>query len=176
MAQRRAIAIDSPTKKALVAGIAALCLCVIGALLVVGRGSGGTSFEAAARAASGTTPPTASGGTTQDGGAGSGRNGLGGGAQGGDGTLRSSFEEFRQCLQDQGVTLPDPGERSQGQRPALSDTLRRAFEACRQYLPARPSGGPGFGGPGDQTAPPFGTPPSGQGRQDGGRGSGDPTF
>jgi hypothetical protein len=168
MAQTKTITIDSPTKKALVAGIAALCVCVVGALLVVGRGSGGTSFASAARASGGAPP---SFGTTQSGGQGNGRDGQtpGLGTQGDSGSPRSSFDQFRQCLETQGVTLPDRG---QGERPALTDTLRQAFEACRQYLPERPLRGPGFGGPGNGTAP-LGTPPSGPGD---GRRSDDGTF
>jgi hypothetical protein len=171
MAQTKTITIDSPTKKALVAGIAALCVCVVGALLVVGRGSGGTSFASAARAAGGAPP---SFGATQSGGQGSGQSGQspGWGAQGDGGSSQSGFDQFRQCLENQGVTLPDRGR---GERPALTDSLRRAFEACRQYLPERPSGGPGFGGRGDGTAP-SGTPPSGQGGPGGGQRSGDGTF
>jgi hypothetical protein len=159
MAQTKTITIDSPTKKALVAGIAALCVCVVGALLVVGRGSGGTSFA----------PPSF--GTTQGGGQGNGRNGQspGWGPRGDSGSPRSGFDQFRQCLETQGVTLPDRG---QGERPALTDTLRQAFEACRQYLPERPLRGPGFGGPGNGTAS-LGTPPSGPGD---GRRSDDGTF
>jgi hypothetical protein len=175
MAQTRTITLDSPTKKALVAAIAALCVCVIGALLVVGRGSGSTSFATAARAAGG-TPPSGLGTTrgSQGSDQGDGQNGAGPGwgGQGNDGSRRSSFEEFRQCLQDQGVTLPDP---RRGGRPTLSDTMRRAFEACRRYLPERPSGGPGFGDPGSGSAP-FGTPPSGGGGRSDGQGSGDGTF
>lgn len=182
MADSKAITIDNPTKKALVVGIAALCLCAIGALLVVGRGSGGTSLDAVARAAGGLAPPATAGGTTQGvGGTPRGtQDGLGrsGGTRGGGGTSQS-FDDFRQCLREQGVALPDPGPR-QGMRPELSDSLRRAFETCRRYLPTRPSGGPGLGGSGsgDGFAPPFGAPPSdGQGTPGGsGQGSDDSTF
>jgi hypothetical protein len=152
MPDSRTITIDDPTKKASVVGIAALCVCVIGALLVVGRGGGGTSFAAAARAASTPGQPQGDGGAATDGA--TGQDG------GGDGAAAptASLERFRQCLQDQGVTLPDPSERRQGERPALTDTLRRAFEACRQYLPERPFGGR-FRGDG----PSLGSPPDGQG-------------
>jgi len=153
MSDSKTITLDTPTKKAIVVGIAALCLCVAGALLVVGRGSGGTSPSEVARSASGPARP--GGGPTRD------------------GTGGASLDGLRQCLRDQGVTLPDPSQRGQGQRPDMSDTTRRAFEACRQYLPERPSGS-GFGGSGNG-APAM--PPSGQdGQGGGGQSTGDSTF
>jgi len=177
MSDSKTVTIDNPTKKAIVVGIAALCLCVVGALLVVGRGSGGMSFADAARAA--TQQP--SGGPTQSGGSGvwgqnnGSQDGQGSGDDGSGGLRGSaSLDEFRQCLQDKGVTLPDPAARGQAQRPELSDTLRQAFEACRQYLPDRPSRG-GVGGPGDGSAPPGMTPP-GQDGQSGGDQTDDSTF
>lgn len=61
---------------------------------------------------------------------------------GGPGNFDSAAtEELRNCLDKQGVELPD-----QGQGPpsgAARSKLRDAMEECSQYLP---SGGPGAGG------------------------------
>lgn len=160
----KTITIDGPTRKAIVVGVAALCLCVAGALLVVGRGSGGTSFAALARSAQGPSQAPANGGWAPRGNGAPGVDGRDG--AGGSG----SIDEFRRCLEDQGVTLPDPG--GQAHRPVPTDELRQALEACRQYLPGRPSGAPGFGAPGVGSVP-FGTPPA---NGAGGRGTGDSAF
>lgn len=57
---------------------------------------------------------------------------------------KAAVDRFRQCLEQNGVTRQEP---SQG-RPSFGDeTMHKAFQACRQYLPARGDGRPGFGTP-----------------------------
>jgi hypothetical protein len=48
--------------------------------------------------------------------------------------------QFRQCMQNQGVT-PPAGRPRGGQQPSAQ--IQKAIQACRQYLPQR-----GFGGAG----------------------------
>jgi hypothetical protein len=149
------IQLDAPTKKAIVVGIVVLCACVIGAILIVGRGSGSTGLDAARlRPGAGANGPGWGYGGQRSGGS---------ATPGAPGTQNDgSFQQFRTCLADHGVTLPAPG---QGRPAAPSGDLRAAFEACRQYLPDRPFGGNGFRrgdhdgfGPGDDS------PGSGSGR------------
>jgi hypothetical protein len=55
-------------------------------------------------------------------------------------------EEFRACMEDQGVEVPEPGEAP----PSDGDRLQEAFAACSDLLPEdiRPPGGaPGGSGP-----------------------------
>ena len=132
------IRVDATTKKAIVLAIAALSVCAVGAILIVGRGSGSTGLQATQAGG-----PGVRGGGPGD----SGSQGLappggapGTGADGG-------FARFRACLADHGVTLPEPG---QGRRLAPDGELRTAFEACRRYLPARPFGPDGPRGDGDR--------------------------
>jgi len=48
---------------------------------------------------------------------------------------QTGFDAFRRCLEQNGVAIA-PGE-----RPNVDDgTLRQAFAACRDLLPARPHG------------------------------------
>jgi hypothetical protein len=158
--------LDASTKKAIVIGIVALCACVAGAILIVGRGSGSTGLDAARVGPGRAGTPWWYGGPGGfgSGGAGSGRFGQGGSGSGKPaapsapgGSDDSTFEQFRTCLANHGVTLPGPG---QGRPSAPSTDLRAAFEACRQYLPSRPFGGDGFGrgdhggfGRGDDASP-----------------------
>jgi hypothetical protein len=56
------------------------------------------------------------------------------------------LEEFRTCMEEQGVELPEPGEAP----PANVEELQQAFEACRDLLPEGlipPGGAPGGQGP-----------------------------
>ncbi len=151
------IQLDAATKKAIVIGIVALGACVVGAILIVGRGSGSTGLDAARFGPGQRNVPGWYGGRGGIGPGGFGSRRFG---QGGSGTPAtpgkrddSAFEQFRTCLASHGVTLPTPGE---GRPSAPSSDLRAALEACRQYLPARPFGGNGFrrgdhdgSGPGD---------------------------
>jgi hypothetical protein len=55
-------------------------------------------------------------------------------------------EEFRACMEDHGVEVPEPGTAP----PSDSDRLQQAFAACSDLLPEdiRPPGGPsGSSGP-----------------------------
>jgi hypothetical protein len=62
--------------------------------------------------------------------------------QGGGPTGNAGFQQFRQCMVKNGVTL------SPGQRPNPTDpAVQKARQACAQYAPQRPSGGNGFGPP-----------------------------
>jgi hypothetical protein len=47
----------------------------------------------------------------------------------------NAFEQFRSCLQKQGLTPP-----ARGTKPSDADRAKRkaAFDACRSLLPARP--------------------------------------
>jgi hypothetical protein len=47
------------------------------------------------------------------------------------GAAPEELEDFRECLEDQGVELPTPGE----EPPANSDELQDAVESCQEYLP-----------------------------------------
>jgi hypothetical protein len=156
------IQLDAATKKAIVIGIVALGVCVVGAILIVGRGSGSTGLDAARFGPRQGNAPGWYGGRagTGHGGFGSGRFGQGGSGSGTPAVPATpgtrddaAFEQFRTCLANHGVTLPGPGE---GRPSAPSSDLRSAFEACRRYLPAGPFGGNGFrrgdhdgSGPGD---------------------------
>lgn len=127
-------ALTPARKRAIAIAAAALAAAVAGVLLVVAHG--GHAGTGTAAGPGGAAPFAAGGyGFARPGG------------------TNGGFDSFRQCLEKNGVTVPDP---SQG-RPNLDDsTTRKAFEACRQYLPLRGSGnGRGFGG-----APRPATPPS----------------
>lgn len=148
------IELDAATKKAIVIGIAALCVCVAGAILIVARGSGSTGRQAArldpslsAAGPNGNVAPDGSGGY---------------GTPAAPGDRNGGFAQFRACLSDHGVTLPEPG---QGRPAVPSADLRAAFEACRQYLPDRPFGGGGsHRGDHDGFGPGEGPPGSGSGQ------------
>jgi hypothetical protein len=109
-------------KRAAICAAVALVAAVVGGVLVLGHGGSATASSGGNAAG-----PGFPGGSTDD-----------------------SFDRFRQCLQQHGVTLPDRSQ--QGGRPNLDDsTTRKAFEACREYAPAPRDG---FGGPpGSQNAP-----------------------
>jgi hypothetical protein len=55
---------------------------------------------------------------------------------------QSQLEEFRNCMSDQGVELPQPGDRPTIQGP--SPEMLEAMQQCQQYLPEGigPGGGP----------------------------------
>jgi hypothetical protein len=57
----------------------------------------------------------------------------------------ASFEKFRQCLKDNGITPRQPG--TQGSGPRNDPAFAQAMQACRQYAPQRPGSG-GFSPPG----------------------------
>jgi hypothetical protein len=162
------IQVDATTKKAIVIGIVALSACVVGAILIVGRGSGSTGLDAARFGPGQGNAPRWYGGPGGFGPGGS--SGSGGFGQGGSGSGTpatpgtrddSAFAQFRKCLASHGVTLPGAG---QGRPSAPSSDLRAALEACRQYLPARPFGGNGFRhGDRDRSGPGEGGPGSGSG-------------
>jgi hypothetical protein len=62
--------------------------------------------------------------------------------QGGGPANSAAFQQFRQCMENNGVTL------NPGQRPDPTDpTVQKARQACAQYAPQRPPGGNGFGPP-----------------------------
>ena len=68
---------------------------------------------------------------------------------------RSALQEFRNCLRDQGVELPQGPPGGGGPPPGLGSgdgATRKAFQACRDKLPqgGAPPGGapPGGGAPG----------------------------
>jgi hypothetical protein len=78
----------------------------------------------------------------------------GGGLQGGGPGNSAAFQQFRQCMTDNGVTL------SAGQRPDPTDpTVQKARQACAQYAPQRGSGGNGFGPRANGAATPDATQP-----------------
>ena len=55
-------------------------------------------------------------------------------------------EEFRACLEEQGVDVPEAGEAP----PSDLEALQKAFDACRDLLPeglSPPGGAPGGSGP-----------------------------
>jgi hypothetical protein len=62
------------------------------------------------------------------------------------GAVPEELNDFRQCLEDQGVELPTPGDRP----PANSDELQDAVESCQEYLP---QGGQFRFGPSDAPVP-----------------------
>jgi hypothetical protein len=129
-------------KQGMILVVAVLVAATIGAVFALGRGVGGESAEAAF---------TAAGVVTSDDG-----DALPGGG---------SFDDFAKCLEEQGVTPPEPGTR--GQRPD-DDALRSAFEACRAYAPG-PRGAHGMLGPpdGDGATPSVpGLPPDDSGDLD----------
>lgn len=55
---------------------------------------------------------------------------------------QDAFTQLRQCLEENGVTLPSPGQQGappsgmQGGPPTLSEDAQKAFEACGEYLPS----------------------------------------
>jgi hypothetical protein len=55
---------------------------------------------------------------------------------------QQAFAKLRSCLRKHGVTLPNGAP--QGQPPSGSSKLRKAMQACGQYLLSQPQGG--FGG------------------------------
>jgi hypothetical protein len=62
--------------------------------------------------------------------------------QGGGPPNGAAFQQFRQCMAANGVTL------SAGQRPDPTDpTVQKARQACAQYAPQHRPGGNGFGPP-----------------------------
>jgi hypothetical protein len=104
------------TKSAIAGAVLVLALAAVGAVLLFGRGGSTASAQ---------TPA---------------------GQQGGGPANSANFQQFRQCMADNGATL------SPGQRPNMSDpTFQKARQACAQYAPQRPSGGfRGGGGFGQQ--------------------------
>lgn len=145
----RRIEMSPATRKGIAFAIGALCVCVVGVVLAVGRDDGTGDLQAARSAANalgGGSGQARPGGSTD-------------GSRGLDAAADSSFEKFRACLVEHGITLP---ERGQQRRAQPDDDLRAAFEACREYLPERPAGpGRGFG-------PPPGSESPWQPRNDGG--------
>jgi hypothetical protein len=112
-------------KRALAGAIAVIVAVIVGvgAVVVIHGGDATASSNTAAQASGrlGQAPPAGSGSS-------------------------ASREKFRQCLQENGVTLPQPG--TSGSRPDHNDPgFARAMQACRQYMPQRAPGG-GFGPPG----------------------------
>jgi hypothetical protein len=85
------------------------------------------------------------------------------------------LEEYRQCMEDKGVSLPDPEEMRNGQesgeRPepptkAELKKMQAAQEACQDKLPEGVQAGPGGpGGPGCGPGGPGGPPPSGSNQE-----------
>jgi hypothetical protein len=149
------IEVSDATRKGVALAIGALCVCVVGAMLAVGRGSGSTGLQAAR----GGLAPGAASAPRGLGGSSDGYGGTDDGARA-PGGAGDGFDRFRTCLAEQGVT---PAERGQQRRAQPDDDLRAAFEACRQYLPERPfgpGGGRGFG-------PPSGSAPPSQRSDDG---------
>ena len=74
--------------------------------------------------------------------------------------LRQQLERFQQCLNQHGIKQP---RSPQGRPHRPSKKARRAFEACRRYLPHGARGAPPLGvvpgaPPGFQGAPPGGFP------------------
>jgi hypothetical protein len=70
-------------------------------------------------------------------------------ASGLDEGQQAQLEEFRSCMSDQGVDLPEPGEGPTIQGP--SPEMLEAMQQCQQYLPE--GFGPGGGGPGLRIQP-----------------------
>ena len=71
------------------------------------------------------------------------------GQQGGGPANSAAFQQFRQCMADNGVTF------SAGQRPDPTDpTVQKARQACAQYAPQRAPGENGFGPPRSGTTTP----------------------
>jgi hypothetical protein len=103
-------------KQGVALAVAVLVVAGVGAVFLVGRG-GGNSGARAAGAAPGIVTRGAAGGMSD-----------------------ATFEQFAECLEEQGVKLPQPG--TQGQRPD-DDELRQALDACSAFAPAPPSGGAG---------------------------------
>ena len=133
MAKR--IRMSPTTRKGIALAIGALCACAVGVVLAVGRGGDDTGLRAATvadsqQAGAGPEQPSASG---------------------------DALARFRSCLEDQGVTLPQRGQRP----PMPSDRRREAYEACRRYLPRLP-----FGDDERSVGPPRGTAPPSEGRDD----------
>jgi hypothetical protein len=62
---------------------------------------------------------------------------------------QAQLEEFRSCMSDQGVELPQPGEGPTIQGP--SPEMLEAMQQCQQYLPE--GVGPGGGAPGLRIQP-----------------------
>ena len=63
---------------------------------------------------------------------------------------QDAFDQLRQCLENNGVTLPSPGQGAppsggQGRPPSLDEDTQKALEACRQFLPSPPQGQGDFG-------------------------------
>jgi hypothetical protein len=71
-------------------------------------------------------------------------------SSGQSGTRNADFQKFQQCLRDNGVTLPNRGNRAGGSNAAPPNTAGGA-----------PQGAPGAGG--STATPPNGTPPQGGG-------------
>jgi hypothetical protein len=69
----------------------------------------------------------------------------------GAGPNSTSFEKFRQCLKDNGITPRQPG--TQGSGPRYDPAFAQAMQACRQYAPQRPGGGFGPPGSGQNATP-----------------------
>ena len=145
----RRIEMSPATRKGIALAIGALCVCVVGAVLVVGRDGGSSELQAIQNTASGLA-------------GGSNRGRLGqehGDSRGPALADDGDFGQFRTCLEEHGVTLP---ERGQQRRAQPDGDLRSAFEACRRYLPGRP-----FGPGGDDVGPPPGSGAPWHGREDG---------
>jgi hypothetical protein len=106
-------------KRALVSAIAAIVIvAIVGVgIAIVTRGGDATASSNTAAQGSG---------------------GLGQGAR----PDSAALEKFRQCLQDNGVTPPQPGTRPDHNDPAFA----QAMQTCRQYMPQRAPGS-GFGPP-----------------------------
>ena len=65
---------------------------------------------------------------------------------------QDTFSQFQHCLEENGVTLPNRGQRGEpptgqqgGGPPAIGEEARQAFEACGESLPSRPQGQGDFG-------------------------------
>jgi hypothetical protein len=68
--------------------------------------------------------------------------------QGGGPANSAAFQQFRQCMTQNGATL------APGQRPNMNDpAFQKARQACAQFAPQRPGGG-GFGSPPSGTVAP----------------------
>jgi hypothetical protein len=65
---------------------------------------------------------------------------FGGGPAEGSGAAPEELDEFRACLEDQGVEVPEPGAAPSG---GDVEEMQEAFEACRELLP---EGAETFGG------------------------------
>jgi hypothetical protein len=62
-----------------------------------------------------------------------------------DENQQAQLEEFRSCMSEQGVELPEPGEGRTLQGP--TPEMLEAIEECRQYLPEGAVPGSGFAQP-----------------------------